>query len=150
MSTITSITQSSEIAVIYGAYYEVFGEQHEAKYYRQFSWTFKTPLAIANPSLEDSEKFKRLIAEWHRERRVVSLVTDMAMCPSYQKIIAMGEVAIPLILSELRTEGDEPDHWFWALRVLTEADPVGESDRGDIIRMAAAWLDWGQSHGYGR
>lgn len=45
----------------------------------------------------------------------------MAMLPSCQRIIGMGPVVVPLILEELRRE---PDHWFWALEMLTEDDPV--------------------------
>jgi hypothetical protein len=93
-------------------------------------------------------KFRRLVAQWHSERDVTSSVTEMVTCPSYQRIIGMGGVAVPLILSELQSEGPEPDHWFWALRVLTDADPVAEEDRGDIVKMAAAWLEWGRAQGY--
>jgi len=56
----------------------------------------------------------------------------------------MGDVAIPLILAELRSEGDEPDHWFWALHAITDTDPVKEEDRGNIVKMGAAWLKWGE------
>ena len=157
MSQTTSITQSPEIAVIMGAYYELFLQQTEAdtnvkpaepKVYEQSSCIFHPPLVSKRPSFEDSQRFKQFAAQWHSERHSTSSVTDMAMCPSYQRIIAMGEAAIPLILSELRSEGDEPDHWFWALRVLTDADPVKDEHRGDIVKMAAAWLDWGRTHGY--
>ena len=80
----------------------------------------------------------------------MSWVTDMAMCPAYQSMIAMGLAAVPLILSQLTSEGDEPDHWFWALRTLTNLDPVKAEDRGDIVKMADAWLGWGRSAGYVR
>ena len=56
----------------------------------------------------------------------------------------MGPRAIPLILKQLESEGDQPDMWFWALRTLTNADPVSEADRGNIVRMANAWLEWGR------
>jgi hypothetical protein len=72
----------------------------------------------------------------------------MATCPAYQSIIGIGPAAIPLILSQLESEGEEPDHWFWALRALTSADPVKEEDRGDIVRMATAWIEWGRAQGY--
>jgi len=158
MSQTMSITQSAEIAVIMGAYYELFLRQSEAdkntkqaepKFYEQFSCVFHPPLMTSkSPSFEDSQRFKQFATHWRNERHAASSVTDMAMCPSYQKIIAMGEVAIPLVLSELQSAGDEPDHWFWALRVLTDADPVKDEHRGDIAKMAAAWLDWGRKQGY--
>ncbi len=96
----------------------------------------------------DRTKFQSLVKAWRSERSAASWVTDMATCPAYQGIIAMGPGAIPLILAQLESEGDEPDHWFWALRALTDADPVREEDRGDIVKMAAAWVGWGRAQGY--
>lgn len=90
-------------------------------------------------------RFQELVSQWHRERGATSFATKMAMCPSYQRIIAMGENAIPLILRQLENEGDEPDHWFWALSVLTGADPVPDEARGDIRDMAKAWLEWART-----
>lgn len=92
--------------------------------------------------VDDSAQFAQLLLDWHKERGVTSSITTMAMCPSYQKIIGMGERAIPLILRQMENEGDEPDMWFWALRVLTDDDPVPEDARGNIVRMSQAWLNW--------
>lgn len=94
------------------------------------------------PFFPDWFRFQELISQWRRERGATSSITKMAMCPSYQRIIAMGERAIPLILRQMQDEGDEPDMWFWALRVLTDADPVPDHARGDISAMARAWLRW--------
>jgi hypothetical protein len=68
----------------------------------------------------------------------------MIRCPSYRLIIAMDEEAVPLILRQLESEGDDPDHWFLALGELTGNDPVAPADRGNMKKMAAAWLDWGR------
>ena len=87
--------------------------------------------------------FDRLVQKWREERGATSSITAMAMCPSYQRIIAMGEKVVPLILHELEEEGDEPDMWFWALKAITGADPVADEDRGDMKAMADAWLAWG-------
>jgi hypothetical protein len=92
--------------------------------------------------VDDHAQFAQLLLEWHKERGITSSITKMAMCPSYQKIIGMGEKAIHLILRQMENEGDEPDMWFWALRVLTNTDPVPEDARGNIVRMSQAWLNW--------
>ncbi len=92
----------------------------------------------------DEMTFPFLAKRWHEERGATSSITKMALCPSYQRIIGMGPRAIPLILKQLESEGDQPDMWFWALRTLTNADPVSEADRGNIVRMANAWLEWGR------
>ena len=91
----------------------------------------------------ESARFQSLIFQWHEERGVTSSAMEMAMCNAYQRIIAMGERAVPLILRQMEREGDEPDFWFWALRVLTNADPVQPQHRGNIVEMARAWLEWG-------
>lgn len=100
---------------------------------------------FANSAEIDVEAlFHSLAEQWRKERGATSSITKMAMCPSYQKIIAIGPRAIPLILRQMESEGDQPDMWFWALRALTDADPVPEANRGDVVRMAHAWLGWGR------
>jgi hypothetical protein len=107
------------------------------------------PERAGNAAIENRRLFQRLVAAWHDERSVnSSLMTEMAVCPSYQQIIGMGRDALPLILERLIDEGEEPDHWFWALKSIARADPVAEEDRGDIVMMAEAWLRWGEDKGY--
>lgn len=69
----------------------------------------------------------------------------MSKLPSYQKIIAMGDPAIPLILEELEWD---PDNWFIALQSLTGDNPVQEEQRGKVNEMAQAWVAWGKQMGY--
>ena len=95
----------------------------------------------------DEATFDALARQWRKECGVTSSPVQMAMCPSYQSIMTMSDRALPLILRQLESEGDDPDHWFWALHHITHADPVKPEDRGNMIRMAAAWLDWGRRHG---
>ena len=96
----------------------------------------------------DSARFQYLVNQWRRERGITSSPVQMALCPAYQRIIAMGPPVVPLILRQLESEGDDPDHWFWALHHLTDADPVSADDRGHMKRMATAWLDWGRRNLY--
>jgi hypothetical protein len=102
----------------------------------------------ADPKAERSVQFARLASEWREERGAMSSITQMSMLPSYQRIIGMGKEAVPLILAELRSEGDEPDQWFWALRVLSGVNPVRTEDQGDFQAMARAWLVWGETQEY--
>jgi hypothetical protein len=57
----------------------------------------------------------------------------------------MGTDAIPLILKELQRE---PDQWFWALEAITEEDPVPPEAKGNVARMAQAWIEWGKQRGF--
>src|SRR6476469_7931370 len=85
--------------------------------------------------------FRELANTWHKETGYKSSVQDKAMHPAYQRIIGLGQPAIPLILDELQTR---PDHWFWALRAITGDNPVPEDQQGNIKVMAKDWLDWGK------
>ena len=75
----------------------------------------------------------------------MSSTTDIAMLPSYQQIVGMGEIAVPLILRELETE---PAQWFWALRAITGENPVPPESRGRVREMTQAWIEWGHREGY--
>jgi hypothetical protein len=79
-----------------------------------------TPSRIT-PEPSARERFQRLAAEWKEQSRYLSNTAQMALLNPYQRIIGMGPSVVPLILEELRRE---PDHWFWALESITEANPV--------------------------
>ena len=60
----------------------------------------------------------------------------------------MGPTAVPLLLRQLETDGDNPDQWFWALRAITGCRPVPEEYLGNFVQMARSWLEWGKQRGY--
>src|SRR4030081_2767188 len=88
--------------------------------------------------------FDTLVARWKEERGPSSSTTELAMCPSYQRIIGLGPAVLPFLLRELERE---PDHWFWALKAITGADPVPAASRGKIRDMARLWIEWGRQQG---
>ena len=89
--------------------------------------------------------FHDLVATWKQERAFASSIDAMVLSPAYQRIISLGTDVIPLILQEMASR---PDHWFWALWVLTDADPVRDEDAGNVLAMTDAWLQWGEAEGY--
>jgi hypothetical protein len=95
----------------------------------------------ANPII----RFFTLKTQWETETAILSSATEIAMHPAYQQIIGMGNVAVPLILSEMKKK---PGHWFWALKSITGEDPVSPKQRGKIKEMTEAWLRWGKKQGY--
>jgi hypothetical protein len=101
--------------------------------------------ASAPPAKNIEEQFRRLAAIWQAETSHLSSATRMAEHPAYREIISMGNAVVPLLLREL---SQQPDHWFSALKAITGANPVSQSDRGQLDRMAAAWLQWGKTNGY--
>lgn len=90
--------------------------------------------------------FARLLRSWHQERGITSSLSDITSCPSYLQIIGMGEKAVPLILRQLKREGDDPDHWFAALEAVARHDPVPRADYGDTVKMAEAWFRWADAN----
>jgi hypothetical protein len=98
--------------------------------------------------VSDAVRFEALRVRWHEQRGATSSITQMALCPAYQRIIGMGEKAIPLILRQLEDRADDPDHWFWALQAITGEDPVPVEHRGDMKEMARDWLEWAYTAGY--
>jgi hypothetical protein len=89
--------------------------------------------------------FLALARSWKQECGPSSSTTERSMSPSYQRIIGMGPAVVPLLLRELERQ---PDHWFWALKAITGADPVPEASRGKIRDMAQHWIAWGRAQGY--
>ena len=101
--------------------------------------------AQAAASEELRDRFERLADEWERNRPRGADVGQMTQHPAYQRIIAMGEPAVPWLLQRL---AEKPNHWFVALNAITGARPVPPESRGRIKEMAQAWLDWGRQNGY--
>jgi len=88
--------------------------------------------------------FHDLKRRWKRETSAMSSVEQIAMSPSYQRIIGLGMPIVPLILRDLRKE---PAHWFWALSAITGENPVPEDEEGDIRQMSQRWIAWGHEKG---
>jgi hypothetical protein len=110
-------------------------------------------LGLANASSKapfDSEgelkkRFFILAENWRTETMFTSSLTERVLNPSYQQIIGIGPVAIPLILQELQRE---PDQWFWALQSITGEQPAKPDIEGDICALADAWIAWGKGNGF--
>ncbi len=97
----------------------------------------------ANHDASTEKRFAQLSRQWVEETAGRSTIREKASHPSYQAIIGMGSLAIPHILRAL---SESPNHWFWALHMITGEDPVPMEDRGDLERMSKAWIQWGRAH----
>lgn len=101
---------------------------------------------LTKPNEKTSEleqEFNELASVWYRETGKLSSAEQIVLHPAYQKIIGMGEDALPFIFKELqKTRG----HWIWALAMITRHD---QGKPGMKFREAVdAWLDWGKSNNY--
>lgn len=87
------------------------------------------------------ERFGRLVRQWREDTQWLSSTTEIAMHPAYQAVIGMGPDALPMILEDLRNNSG---YWYWALKAISNEDPVPPSDRGAIKKMKNAWIQWGK------
>ncbi len=83
------------------------------------------------------EEFYVLVAQWRRDTELHSNPRIICQHPSYQKIVGYGRQALPFIYAELLSSSG---HWFEALRIITNADPVPFGHRGYVAKMTQDWL----------
>lgn len=91
-----------------------------------------------------AEVFRQHVAAWKAEMRASasSSLARMVANPNYQRIIGMGRPAVPYLLAELEAR---PDHWMWALEMITGENPVPPEHVGRLGAMASAWMEWGRA-----
>jgi hypothetical protein len=109
---------------------------------RVFRWSHRQRTARAEP-LSLADEFRECAKKWRSETGHLSSIERKALHPAYQRIIAMGRPAIPLILREMQGHGG---HWFWALHFITGESPT--PDMASIEEARKAWLSWGKDKGY--
>jgi hypothetical protein len=91
-----------------------------------------------------AEQFATLAERWKTATALLSSTTAMVNHPAYRAIIALGPLAVPLLLRDL---GREPVHWFEALQAITGENPVPREHWGNSRAMAEDWLTWGRQRG---
>lgn len=89
-------------------------------------------------------RFQVLASQWKRDTAHQSMLSSKVAHPAYLAIMRMGDSAIPLILEDLESE---PDHWFWALHILTGEQPLPDDFSGTITDAARLWVAWGKQQG---
>lgn len=152
---IAQVSSTTSVVVMQGAYRFFFTD--DAPFEVDNFQTWESPYRVVGasdvvlatePPVDDWLKFQRLVKQWRVERGARSSITEAVLCPAYQSVIGMGPTVVPFILAQLESEGDDPDHWFWALKAITGADPVNDHDRGNLRLMALAWRQLGQLQGH--
>ena len=83
-------------------------------------------IPISRLDEESARRFYALKARWENDVRLISDTNEICTHEAYQKIIGMGEKALP----------------FWAPKAITCEDPVPKELRGNLQLMAEAWLKW--------
>jgi hypothetical protein len=107
-------------------------------------WFPKKPELATAQSLTLEQRFREAAGKWDRETAHLSSTPKMILHDAYQSIMAMGPDVVPLLLRDLQ---EKRRSWFWALRHLTQANPVRPEDQGNLDKMIAAWVAWGKREG---
>ncbi|CAN5529458.1 hypothetical protein BH20VER3_BH20VER3_08820 [soil metagenome] len=84
-------------------------------------------------------EFETLTDEWKKETGFHSSLSEKFMHPAYQRIMAMGKPALPLILHELEHASG---YWFYALRFIAGKD-IADGTRS-MTEARNAWIKWGR------
>lgn len=123
---------------------------------RLFSTADKEALVpiAASPSISECgffqydverHKFSDLADKWESETRHISRSSIAMAHPAFLRMIAMGQVALPLALKRLSENGSP--YWLDLLRVLSPIDPSDSVQSADLADLKRAWLDWGAKQG---
>jgi hypothetical protein len=99
----------------------------------------------ASPAVE--QRVIRLLGRWRQETAYLSSSTQITGHPAYQELIAIGPPALPFLFRDLEQTGD--GHLSKALASITGAHPVPAEERGQVWKVAEAWLRWARENGYG-
>ena len=90
-------------------------------------------------------EFNRLVREWRRDTLALSFVAQKTSHASFRRIVSMGELAIPLIVTELT---QRPDFLFMALQEITGGDQAAAVTPRSPQAMVDAWLRWAERNGH--
>jgi hypothetical protein len=91
------------------------------------------------------EEFQSLAKKWKEKTSFHSSLGEMFTNEEYQRIMAMGRDALPLILSDLQKN---PSHWFYALEKIAGRDVAAEAGAKSFVDARSAWLEWGYKNNY--
>lgn len=101
------------------------------------------PVTPAAETIE--QRAGRLLRTWREQTAYLSSSTRITGHPAYQELMALGPAALPFLFRDLEQSGD--GHLSKALTTLTGAHPVPAEDRGNVRKVAEAWLRWARENG---
>lgn len=119
--------RTSGVAGFYGQPINVFSSESSAHY------------RATKPDLRS--KFYQHLRRWRFDTMLESSVDKAVGHHDFREIVGLGELVVPMIISEIRTK---PDSLMIALQMITGTNPVQDRHRGRMAEMASDWIDWYQ------
>ncbi len=105
-----------------------------------------TPIPTTTTADNVEQCVARLLGRWPQETAYLSSGTQITGHEAYQEIIALGAPALPCLFRDLEQTGD--GHLSKALAAITGAHPVKSDERGQVSKVAEAWLGWAKENGF--
>jgi hypothetical protein len=106
------------------------------------------PLATANEVKEGSKeivrKFNELAKNWKSETAGYSIAYHKYTNKNYLAIMGMGLAGIPVVALILKDLEKGPEFWHYALKNITDENPVAKEDINNLVKIQKAWLAWGK------
>lgn len=90
--------------------------------------------------LEVAAQFEEHYKQWKAETVFESNGREILENTHYQKIMNMGESAVPLILEKYVQAND---HWSYALRNITGISLNEATHKGNLEAIRTDWIAWG-------
>ena len=96
-------------------------------------------------SIENSirEFFNEAVGSLIADTQYHSSISEITRHEKFAALVDMDRPALELILEEM-AGGNVRVLWFPLLKRISKHDPVPVKDRGNVQRMARAWIDWGK------
>lgn len=104
-----------------------------------------TPVPLT-PAESIEQHVSRLLRHWRDETAYRSSSMRITSHPAYEELISLGVAALPFLFRDL--EHTEDGHLSKALTAITGAHPVSAEQRGQVRKIAQAWLGWARENGY--
>lgn len=82
-----------------------------------------------------------VVNRWRSETAFSSDPAELFGHPSFQALVDNVEIALPLIMSDLKTA---PSNLVFVLEKAFGVTPYAEANAGDLRAMTDAWLAWGE------
>ena len=112
---------------------------------RYFAYPVPTPTSskYSKRTSDYRDKFDQLISNWRLETAIFSTTEEKIKNKNFKSIVAMGETAVPLIISELK---QHRDFLFLALSMIRPNERLFQnaSLRRAPSQMIDAWLRWAE------
>lgn len=101
--------------------------------------------SISASAFFTQKKFEELKRKWVDETKFLSNPQLIYGNANYRGIIELGLAVVPYLLDDLSKNDND---WLFALREITNENPVKQNHYGFFDLMKKDWIDWEKKYNY--